>query len=84
MLRKTIFPAIFLVLGYGFWISPSFKEISAGVGGLTGPLSASDRFGFGVDGLGDVDGDGVPDIAVSAFGDAGGGAKSRGSTGSGS
>lgn len=31
MLRKTILPAIFIVLAYGFWISPNFKEISAGV-----------------------------------------------------
>jgi phosphate:Na+ symporter len=31
MLRKIIFPVIFAVLGYGFWVSPSFKEISAGV-----------------------------------------------------
>jgi len=31
MLRKILFPVIFAVLGYGFWISPSFKEISAGV-----------------------------------------------------
>lgn len=31
MLKKTILPAIFIVLAYGFWISPNFKEISAGV-----------------------------------------------------
>lgn len=31
MLRKSILPAIFLFLVYGFWISPDFKEISAGV-----------------------------------------------------
>ncbi|MDJ0740032.1 MAG: Na/Pi symporter [Gammaproteobacteria bacterium] len=31
MLRKAILPTILLVLAYGFWISPDFKEISAGV-----------------------------------------------------
>lgn len=31
MLRKAILPTILLVLGYGFWISPDFKAISAGV-----------------------------------------------------
>ena len=31
MLRKAILPSILLVLAYGFWISPYFKEISAGV-----------------------------------------------------
>ena len=31
MLRKILLPTIFLLLGYGFWISPDFKEISAGV-----------------------------------------------------
>ncbi len=31
MLRKIFLPSILLVLAYGFWISPNFKEISAGV-----------------------------------------------------
>jgi len=31
MLRKIFLPSILLVLAYGFWISPDFKEISAGV-----------------------------------------------------
>lgn len=31
MLKKIILPVILLILGYGFWISPNFKEISAGV-----------------------------------------------------
>ena len=31
MLRKIFLPSILIVLGYGFWISPDFKEISAGV-----------------------------------------------------
>ncbi|MCF6282346.1 MAG: Na/Pi symporter [Candidatus Polarisedimenticolaceae bacterium] len=31
MIRKIILPTIFLLLAYGFWLSPDFKEISAGV-----------------------------------------------------
>ena len=31
MLKKIILPTILLVLTYGFWVSPNFKEISAGV-----------------------------------------------------
>ncbi|MCW8822153.1 MAG: Na/Pi symporter, partial [Sulfurovum sp.] len=31
MLRKILLPTILAILAYGFWISPDFKEISAGV-----------------------------------------------------
>ena len=31
MLRKILLPTIFLILAYGFWMSPDFKEIAAGV-----------------------------------------------------
>ncbi|MEJ1355415.1 MAG: Na/Pi symporter [Candidatus Sedimenticola sp. (ex Thyasira tokunagai)] len=31
MLRKIILPTMLFILAYGFWISPDFKEISAGV-----------------------------------------------------
>jgi len=31
MLRRIFLPSILILLGYGFWISPNFKEISAGV-----------------------------------------------------
>jgi phosphate:Na+ symporter len=31
MLRKILLPSILVILGYGFWISPDFKEIAAGV-----------------------------------------------------
>ena len=31
MLRKIILPTILLILSYGFWVSPDFKEIAAGV-----------------------------------------------------
>ena len=31
ILRKTLLPSILVILAYGFWISPDFKAISAGV-----------------------------------------------------
>ena len=31
MLRKILLPSILAILAYGFWISPDFKEIAAGV-----------------------------------------------------
>ncbi|MEZ5534893.1 MAG: Na/Pi cotransporter family protein [Thiolinea sp.] len=31
MLKKILLPFILLILSYGFWISPDFKEIAAGV-----------------------------------------------------
>jgi len=31
MLKRIFLPTILVILGYGFWISPDFKEIAAGV-----------------------------------------------------
>jgi len=31
MIRNILLPTIFMVLAYGFWVSPDFKEITAGV-----------------------------------------------------
>jgi len=31
MLKKILLPVIFVILGYGFWVSPNVKEITAGV-----------------------------------------------------
>jgi phosphate:Na+ symporter len=31
MLRRILLPTILLILAYGFWVSPDFKEIAAGV-----------------------------------------------------
>ncbi|MCP5028498.1 MAG: hypothetical protein GY929_19655, partial [Actinomycetia bacterium] len=42
------------------------QKISSTTGGLTGPLGVLDWFGHSVAGLGDLDGDGIVDIAVGA------------------
>jgi len=45
MLKKIILPSILVILGYGFWISPNFKEIAAGVAiFLFGMLSLEQGF----------------------------------------
>ena len=31
MLKRILLPSILLILAYGFWVSPDFKEIAAGV-----------------------------------------------------
>ena len=50
----------------------SSGAIGAGAGGFPGTLASNDDFGIAVAGLGDLDGDGVPDLAVGADGDDGG------------
>ncbi|MCP4303843.1 MAG: hypothetical protein GY788_02975, partial [bacterium] len=49
------------------------QKISSTMGGLTGPLDDNDGFGWSVAGVGDVDGDGIVDVAVGADGDDDGG-----------
>ncbi len=45
MLKKLFLPAIFVVLSYGFWISPEFKTIAAGVAiFLFGMISLEEGF----------------------------------------
>jgi len=45
MFKRIILPSIFVVLAYGFWISPDFKQISAGVAiFLFGMLSLEQGF----------------------------------------
>ena len=45
MLKKLLLPVIFVVLGYGFWVSPEFKEIAAGVAiFLFGMISLEEGF----------------------------------------
>ena len=47
----------------------SHVKISEGLGGFSGDLHMNDAFGHGCAGIGDLDGDGVPDLAVGARGD---------------
>ncbi len=45
MLRRILLPTVFLVLTWGFWVSPEFKEIAAGVAiFLFGMLSLEEGF----------------------------------------
>ena len=45
MLRKILLPSIFILIAYGFWISPNFKEIASGVAiFLFGMLSLEEGF----------------------------------------
>jgi len=45
MLRRILLPTILIILAYGFWISPDFKVISAGVSiFLFGMLSLEEGF----------------------------------------
>ncbi len=45
MLRKILLPSILIILAYGFWVSPDFKEIAAGVSiFLFGMLSLEEGF----------------------------------------
>lgn len=45
MLRRILLPTILILLAYGFWISPDFKEIAAGVAiFLFGMLSLEEGF----------------------------------------
>ena len=53
-------------------------KISATAGGFDAAIAEGDRFGCSVRGLGDFDGDGVPDLFVGAWGDNGQGTNSRG------
>ncbi|MEE8155000.1 MAG: integrin alpha [Phycisphaerales bacterium] len=51
----------------------SHQKISSTEGAFTGMLDHNDAFGGSVAGLGDLDGDGVSDLAVGAWGDSDGG-----------
>lgn len=49
-------------------------EIGEGLGGFTGTFDVDDNFGSGVSNIGDLNNDGIPDLAVGAKGDDDGGA----------
>lgn len=61
------------------------QEISATAGGLVGPLDTcsegTENFGYALAGLGDLDGDGSPDLAVGARNDCDGGSSNNGALG---
>src|SRR5512139_882497 len=47
------------------------QKISRQSGNFDGDVLGGDAFGFGIEALGDLDGDGTPDVAVGAPGDNG-------------
>ncbi len=60
------------VLGQTGTVS-SFQKISDTEGGFTGTVDDSDNFGQSVTSVGDLDGDGITDLAVGAYYDDDGG-----------
>ena len=44
----------------------SHQEIAEGIGGFTGTLQTGELFGFDIQGIGDLDGDGIPEIVTGA------------------
>ncbi|MCH8153535.1 MAG: FG-GAP repeat protein [Planctomycetes bacterium] len=76
----VLFSSVAMALGEIVTAAPgellSHQKISFTEGGFTGTLDNSDEFGGSVAALGDLDGDGVGDLAVGAhFDDDGGGAR---------
>lgn len=51
----------------------SYQKIASGIGGFTGTLNSGDFFGESVANIGDLNGDGIIDLAVGAYGNDDGG-----------
>ena len=66
--------AVWVLFLYADGTVRSHQKISSTQGGFTGPLTNFDHFGGSLSSLGDLDGDGVVDLAVGASGDDDGGA----------
>ena len=59
--------AVYVVFLTSTGEASSFTKLASnGMNGFTWILATDDHFGFRLDGLGDLDGDGVPDLAVGA------------------
>jgi hypothetical protein len=77
-----MFPRAVLALGLFLFAAPAGAQVGSvlrrqpigpSTGGFTGTLQAVDAFGSALAPLGDLNGDGVPDLAVAAPGDSDGG-----------
>ncbi len=65
--------AVWILFLNGDGTVASHQKISATAGGFTGSLDDADQFGYSVAAVGDLDRDGVGDVAAGAFNDGDGG-----------
>ncbi len=65
--------ALLPTLAHAQLVPTAAQKIDSTQGSFVGPLDSGDRFGRAVMGIGDVDGDGIPDCAVGARSDDDGG-----------
>jgi len=79
-MKRFVIPAILVLcastanaLPQSFGTVKAFQKISSTVGGFGGGLSMADEFCWSIADLGDLDGDGVRDLAAGALGDDDGG-----------
>ncbi len=61
--------AVWILFLNGDGTVKAHQKISESAGGFAGDLDAADHFGFAVSALGDLDADGIGDLAVGAHGD---------------